>query len=301
MYPHHLPKKTLAVLVASMGLLSTPPAAASVIDSLTAQTSAQAGTNPAVTGGPNSSATYATASSNDIALLSQTSATSFGNSVGPYGAGGNGSGVFDSLGKFQRQWDITNDSGVAQSYSFNFFIYYGGLSANDNSASGTGHAEYLVDIFQDGATSLFSSSAKIMSDGTLITSGTTLNGAIHSGTNYNWGGTNFTVDLGILNPGDVTSVRYDLIGHAFGDYGSVSGDCGYGGNDGYGDFPGELPGELCTITGSSYAFLGDPNALNSTPIPGIGIASHAVPEPAMFGLFGIGLAGLLGLRRRYRN
>lgn len=297
-------KKPLAFLVASMALLNTLPAAATVIDGLTAQTSAQAGTNTAVTDGPNASTTSAFASSNDSDTQSQASASSFGYNVGPYGAGGNGSGVFDATGQFVRQWDITNDSGIAQSYSFNFFIYYGSLSAYDNGAGGNGYAEYMVNILRDGSTSLFSSAAKIGSDGTLTTSGTTLTGASQSGSTYSWGGTYFTIDLGILNPGQSTSVQYDLVGHAFGNYGfsDTCGGNGYG--DGYGDEAGIIRpaaiGDAFSCTGSSYAFLGDPDSLNTTPIAGIGITSHGVPEPATIALLGMGLAAF-GLRRRPGN
>ena len=300
-------KKPLAFLIASMAMLNALPAAATVIDGLTAQTSAQTSTPP-VTDGPNTSTTYASAYSSSSNLPSQASASSFGYNGGPYGAGGNGSGVFDSTGTFQRQWDITNDSGVAQNYSFNFFIYYGSMYANNNGAGGTGYAEYMVNILRDPSTplstSLFSSAAKIASDGTLTTSGTTLTGALQSGSSYSWGGTNFTIDLGVLNPGDFTSVRYDLVGHAYGNYDFFP--CAGGGNDGYGggiggigdggDF--DFGASVCT--GSSNAFLGDPDSLNTTPIAGIGITAHAVPEPATLALLGMGLAAF-GLRRRPRK
>ncbi len=305
------PKKPLAILIASAGLFGALPANATVIDGLTAKTSAQAGTNTPVIDGPNLGTTFTSASSSDSDALSQTSASSFGYAVGPYGAGGNGSGVFHATGQFVRQWDITNDSGFAQNYSFNFFIYYGSMSANDNGAGGNGYAEYMVNILRDGSTSLFSSAAKIESNGTLTTSGTALTGAMQSGSSYGWGGTYFTVDLGVLNPGDSTFVQYDLIGHAFGDYGFTTYDCG-GDNGGYGDAgDGDLirsmttvvtpgTGQQCKLTGNSYAFLGDPDTLNTTPIAGIGVTSQAVPEPAILGLMGIGLAAF-GLRRRPRS
>ncbi|MDZ4263188.1 MAG: hypothetical protein U1B30_12770, partial [Pseudomonadota bacterium] len=264
------PKRPLVILITTIGLLGTLPASATVIDGLTAQTSAQAGTNAAVTNGPNLGTTTTSALSNDIDTQSQANASSFGNAAGPYGASSNGRGIFNATGRFIRQWDITNDSGVAQNYSFNFFIYGGSISAFDFGVGGNGYAEYQTNIFRDGAISLFSSTAKITSNGTLTTSGTTFSGATQSGSIYLWSDTYLTIDLGVLNPGDFTSVQYDLIGHSFGNYGFVNIDCGDLIPIGIGD--GGPPS--CPNTGWSQASLGDPNTLNTTPIAGIGVATQ---------------------------
>lgn len=296
----YAPKTPLAILMAGLGMLSALPAHALVIDGLSAQATAQAGAAPAVNQGPFTSATYISAGVNDSDAGSYAYADAFGYAHGVYLASASGSGVFDSTGRFIRTWAVTNDSGVAQDYSFTFFIYNGHMAANNNGATGTGYAEYAVNIMQDGTTSLFSSTAKIASDGTLTRTGTVLDGASHSGSSYSWGGTYFTVNLGILNPGQSTSVAYDLVSHAFGDYGFR--DCGDG--YGYGDdrivgFATVVP-SLCT--GYSYSSLGDPNVLNTTPIPGIGIfASNAVPEPGTLGLLGLGGLAILGLRHRRRQ
>lgn len=283
------PRK-LALILSSLGIMTALPAAAAVVDGLSAQATAQVTGNSAANDGPNSSIPFTSAYAYQGVGDSSASASSFGSVAGPYGAGGNGIGKFDSTGHFIRSWAITNDSGVAQHYAFDFYIYYGSLSAYDYAAGGSGYGEYAASIVRDGATALFSSAAKIASDGTLTTSGTILDGATHSGSTYSWAGTHFTIDLGILNNGDSTTIDYDLIGHAFGDYDFTS-DCGYG--YGYGDSSYGYGG---ACTGSAHAFLGDPDQLNTTPIPGFGV--RTVPEPGTLGLLGAGLMAGLGLRRR---
>ena len=277
--------KTLASIAASIGLLNALPATAAVVDNLTAQSSAQVewSTN---FDGPYSSPTSVSSTVTTPSypgVISEASASSVGTVVGTYGVGANGSGEFDSTGQFQRQWNVTNDSGVAQKYTLNFYIYNGSLSADSNFEIGSGYAEYSVNLLQNGSTSLFNSSAKITSDGALTASGTALTGAAKSGTSYTWTGTYITVDLGILSAGASTSVQYDVIGHAFGAYDRKTCSGRYS------------EGSPWCSTGSSYMGLG-----GDTPISGIGISAQPVPEPGSWAMLIAGL-GLVGFAARRRN
>jgi len=300
--------KQLAALLASVGMLAALPAEATlVVNNLMASASASAGGNPAVTDGIYSSSTSTSAFAPASSGSSSGSGRSFGLVGGPYGAGGDGSGVFDSSGHFVRQWTITNNDAVAASYAFNFFIYYGSMTVNDGGYGGTGSAEYQAMITRDGGTALWSSTAKLQNDGTLTQTGTLLSGASLSGGGgswyYSWGGTNIMIDLGILNPGQSTTVAYDLVGHAIGNYGS--GNCG--GQNGYGYGYGGVVSTFAVVsegcTGQSRAFLGDPDQLSSTPLPNNGnfnLLATNVPEPASLSLLGLGLAafGVPWRRRR---
>lgn len=283
-------KPRLTILMAALGTLSALPAHALVIDGLSGQATTQVEVNAAVNQGPLTSPTSVFVDVNDNGVTSSGAARATGYAPGAYFASAGGDGVFDSTARFIRTWDITNDSGVAQNYSFTFYIYDGRMSARDLTlgGAGSGYAEYAIDIVRDGVTSLFSSTAKIAHDGTLTTTGTVLNGASNGSVGYSWGGTYVTVNLGILNAGQSTSVAYDLVSHAVGNYGL--GTCVDG------DHPITYGGQC---TGFSSVIVGDPNQLNATPIPGIGIiAANAVPEPGTLGLLGLGGLAVLGLRRR---
>lgn len=296
-------KNPLAMLVASLGLLSAMPAKALVTENLSAQTSLQIGLNAPIVDGPNANSTYVKAFSTHNVFNRTASYTySYGYRGGRYGSTHYGTGTFDSIGQFKRQWDIRNDSNVAQNYSLDFYLYSGMLAADAknvvSSASG-GHSEFLVNVIQDGSTPLFSSGAKVTSNGAVTTSGTVLPGAKFSntylGNQYSWDSAYFTVALGRLNAGDATSVQFELTTRAFGDYGSYSIPC----------YPEQYAPCGSVAAGLSYLNFGDSNPLLSTPLSGFGIRAEIapVPEPSTWAMLiaGLGLVGFSTHRRLSRR
>ena len=302
----------IALMLSGLGLFVAMPASATVIvDGLSAYAEAQAGSAMQSFDGPNTSMPSTSAGANSLDGGSSSYGSAFGRTNGVYGVGANGNGDFDSTGKFIRTWEITNTTGVAQNYSFDFYIYGGYMYADDYGLGGNGFAEYLLDI-SFGGTSIYASSARINSDGSFTEAGEKLEDADASGSSYFWNGTYVTLDLGLLNPGDTSLLQYDLIGHAFGNYDFA--DCGnndYGYADGYGNGYGDGYGDVAATfvsiseqcTGTSYVFMGDPSGITGTPvlIPSITNQPHGVPEPGMLGLLGISLAAWAAVYRRQRR
>ena len=297
--------KILAIHVLGLGALTTFPAHATLItNNLTVNGQASATTVTNIFG-PASDSAYVTDSSYaDDTDGSSSYANAWGNQYGTYRASASGEGVFNSFGQFHRTVNLSNNNGYDTDYSLNFFIYNGGMSAESNGVSGTGWGSYDLSIKMNGTDTLFSSMAKIHSDGTLQISGTQLDGATQSGNSYYWNGTHVTLNLGTLADGESLSIDFDLVSTAFGDFGfsnSCNGGYGeYGGDDGYGGDVtpfSSVENGYGGCTGSTYVGLGDPadfaeNGQQNPPVSITSMRSNSVPLPGTLALLGLGFAAL---------
>ena len=299
----------VANLIALSGMLALPAQATLVVNVLTATASTRVNALVPLVNGPQTDSNYISQYASVFNDNSSASASAWGNSLGTYRASGEGMGVFESVGRFQRDVSLTNNNAFATDYSLNFFIYYGSMSASSNGASGSGFGSYDLSIKQNNSSTLFASGAKIESDGTLTTTGTTLSGAFQNGGSYSWGGTYVTLNLGSLAVGASTSINFDLVSTAFGNFG-FDGTGNNNGDGGYGCYGSELTRQVSdtsptACTGSVYASLGDPNDFFDNPgEPSQFVLTerptgNQVPLPGSLPLLGLGLA-VLAYSRKYR-
>lgn len=230
----------------------------------------------------------------------------FGNSAGVFGSRVSGDGTFDITGAFSYSENVTNTSGVAQNYGFDFNVIpgeirvdsFGPLSLGDFAA-----ADYSIEVMLTttaGTTSVFDSAANIGLDDSGVVSfadtGSSSLGGVFSpfpgGGQYSWLNVLFSLDLGVFAPGESFTLDYLLTTNASGRF---DGPCGFGGGEGEFFLAAIDGGEGCVSAGSRS---GDPlggqgfgNTLTLTQVA-------VVPEPGSLLLMGAAAFGLGAMRKR---
>ncbi len=261
-------------------------------------------------------------------------ASSFANQHGAYAASSRADGrLYDASAQAGLRYEVTNTTGISQTYSLNFYLYGGYLQTRfyDWQVELTGNDALLASYFASvnltvgGHTDTLWSSGATLSrtaNGIELTkTGADLNewdDEAGSG-DYYWSGRDVALnDFVTLAAGESFTLELLLGDRAFSDVGTYVYDgnggygYGYGGYGcGYGYAPSRAPmdesSQTQCIKGWAQAFYGDPADFGADGVPpGNGLSligrptANAVPEPGAFGLAGLALLGL-GLTRRRRT
>ena len=213
-------------------------------------------------------------------------AKAWGNAQGRYQAQVSGFGKFSNYASFQNTLTLTNTNTYASDYSANFYFGPGSLSVYNEEQSGSGFAQYDLEVKKNGSEVLFASKASLDSNNVLTRSGVVLSGALQTTSlqtayQYDWGGTELSLDLGELGIGESMTIDLKLVSSAFADFGFTT-------TDQYGNY---RTGHASASLGES--FTKDENALPSSLGPiGVVETQHNIPLPGTMALIGIGIAGL---------
>jgi hypothetical protein len=294
-------KSVATYLVGMCGFLAVPVHATSITNNLMVSGMVSISDPVTVnTFGPTASSNYVSdfawipaltdGQGNINASTNSSYAYAWGNAQGRYLAHASGFGKFSSYASFQNTLTLTNTNSYATDYSVNIYLGPGSLGAYSDEQSGSGFAKYDLEIRRNGGEILFASMASIDSNNTLTTSGVLLNDALQTAHQYDWGGTELSLDLGELGIGESLSIDLKLVTSAFADFGFTT-------TDEYGNY---RTGQASASLGES--FTKDENALpGSLGFVGVVEARHTIPLPGSLALVGIGIAGLGFSKRRLQR
>lgn len=241
----------------------------------------------------------------------------YGDTSGQFGSRSSGTGFFDATGLYFQTETVTNTSGIAQNYVFDFVVDAGNLGINTGGATlgaaEGGSASYIIDVLLNG-TSIANSQAQLSltsAGSTFSESGTfSLGGAAPTSsatsTSYSWNPLAQSIDLGVFAAAESFTLAYSMKTIATGSFvtKATGSGCSVDGNVGGGDFfaaalndEGGFIGGECSSLGNSTAQIGDPNQFSGN---GATITAMSVPEPGTVLLMGAGLVGV-GLSRRAKK
>ena len=235
-----------------------------------------------------------------------------GNTSGQFRSTSSGSGFFDARGLYSQTETVTNTSGIAQNYVFDFVVDAGLLGIDNNGATlgtaETGTASYIINVLLNGISiansradlSLTSSAGSTFSESGTFSLGGVAPMPMPSATStfYSWNPLAQSIDLGVVAAADSFTLVYSMETIATGSFARATVGAGSGCNSELGrNFDGDFIGDgQCSSLGYSIAGASDPNHLSGSGT----ITAMNVPEPGTVLLMGAGLVGV-GLLRRAKK